>query len=234
MTSASSVSVILPVFNGQAYLGKAIESVLDQTDPPLEAIVVDDGSTDESARVARQFEPAVRYIHQANAGPAAARNRGLQETKGDFIAFLDADDFWSVDHLACHAKLFADHPDADITQGLIQCVKPDPAHTSVTEMQPHNQPWKGYLLGSLVIRHTAFERVGMFNSEIRLGEDLEWFLRAVDQGLHIVASDQVSLWYRIHAGNMTRDLSPDDLGILNIIKWRLDRRRMADGATPRI
>src|SRR5436305_1029668 len=88
------ISVIIPVYNGERYLGEAIESVLAQSYHWLEIILVDDGSTDGSATVAKQFSPAVQVVRQPNLGAGAARNRGIALAQGEFLAFLDADDLW--------------------------------------------------------------------------------------------------------------------------------------------
>lgn len=89
-----AVSVVIPCFNGAPFLGEALESVLNQTHPALEVIVVDDGSKDESAAIAESFGPPVRVIQQSNQGESVARNRGIDEAKGEWIAFLDADNLW--------------------------------------------------------------------------------------------------------------------------------------------
>ena len=113
------VSVIIPVRNGEAYLGAAIESVLAQTIPPLETIVVDDSSTDGSARVARSFGERVRYTSQPRGGSAAARNRGIQLARGNFFGFLDADDVWLPEKLAIQTAAFAADPELDLAFGLV-------------------------------------------------------------------------------------------------------------------
>tara|TARA_R110002049_G_scaffold2750_10_gene22455 strand:+ start:102905 stop:103891 length:987 start_codon:yes stop_codon:yes gene_type:complete len=91
---SASVSVVIPCFNASRFLSETIQSALDQTHSPLEVIVVDDGSTDNSATIADSFGPSVRVIRQSNQGESVARNRGIDEARGDWIAFLDADDLW--------------------------------------------------------------------------------------------------------------------------------------------
>ena len=93
------ISCIVPVYNGERYLGEAIDSILAQTYGPLEIIVVDDGSTDGTAEVVATYGDQVRYLWQPNAGQAAARNHGLSVTQGEFISFLDADDLWHPEKL---------------------------------------------------------------------------------------------------------------------------------------
>ena len=94
MTQNLSISVIIPAYNVESYLAEAIDSALLQTVPPAEIIVVDDGSTDGTQRVAERFENKIRYFRQPNAGPGRARNRGLAEARSDWVAFLDGDDIW--------------------------------------------------------------------------------------------------------------------------------------------
>jgi glycosyltransferase involved in cell wall biosynthesis len=104
-----SVSVVIPALNAGRFLAETIRSALNQSLPPLEIIVVDDGSTDRTAEVADGFGPPVRCIHQENAGPAAARNRGVHEARGEFVAFLDGDDLWYPYHLGDAARILTAH-----------------------------------------------------------------------------------------------------------------------------
>jgi len=99
------ISVVIPAYNAGRYIGRAIDSVLAQTRPPDEIIVVDDGSTDDTAAVVRGYGDKVRFIRQENAGASVARNTGIEAATGDWIAFLDADDEWLAEHLRLHAGL---------------------------------------------------------------------------------------------------------------------------------
>jgi glycosyltransferase involved in cell wall biosynthesis len=102
-TTPNTITAIIPVHNGERHLAEAIQSVLAQTLPPGEIIVVDDGSTDASAAIAQSFGAPVRVLAQPNLGPAAARNLGLAHATGDLLAFLDADDLWTPNKLARQA-----------------------------------------------------------------------------------------------------------------------------------
>ena len=100
MNAGLAVSVVIPCFNAERYIGEAIESVLSQTVPGDEILIVDDGSSDDSAKVIAQVASHVRYFRQDNQGISAARNNGLARATGACIAFLDADDLWTPDSLA--------------------------------------------------------------------------------------------------------------------------------------
>src|SRR3989442_14959767 len=112
-----SVSVVIPVYNGERYLVDAIQSVLDQTYQNFEVIVVDDGSTDGSAAVAKRFGEAIRFVHQANGGVCKARNTGIAAARGGYLAFLDQDDLWLPDKLAVQVAYLDSHPEV----GAVYC-----------------------------------------------------------------------------------------------------------------
>lgn len=107
-----TISVIIPAYNSGATIARSIESILRQSRPADEIIAVDDGSTDDTREVIKNF-PEVKYMHQDNQGPAAARNNGVKTAKGEYIAFLDSDDYWLADHLKNLASVLENRPDID-------------------------------------------------------------------------------------------------------------------------
>ena len=111
MSTTPTVSVVIPSYNRAGWLPAAVGSVLAQTHPATEILIVDDGSTDNSAEVCAAFPAPVRYIRQQNAGVSAARNRGMREATGEFIALLDSDDLWVPEKLAVQLALHAERPD---------------------------------------------------------------------------------------------------------------------------
>jgi glycosyltransferase involved in cell wall biosynthesis len=117
MNQLPLVSVVLPVFNGERYLGQTIESVLAQTYTHVEVLVIDDGSQDETPRVARRYGERVRYIRQPHGGASKARNHGLRLSQGTYIAMQDADDLWDKDKLAVQVEFLEGHPGI----GLVHC-----------------------------------------------------------------------------------------------------------------
>ena len=108
MTAASEVSAVIPVHNGAAYVAEAVQSILSQTRPPIECVVVDDGSTDETAEVVRRFGNEVAYVRQDRAGVSSARNRGAALARGALVAFLDHDDVWLPTKLERQVEALAD------------------------------------------------------------------------------------------------------------------------------
>ena len=217
------VSVVIPVFNGERFLREAVQSVLDQQYSPLEIIVVDDGSTDNTASVARSLPESVRYLHQTNQGPAAARNRGIEQAQGSLIAFADADDLWPRAKLELQLPYLINDAKIDIVLGRIQQVL-------LSEAQEFGETAFSVNLGSAVIRKSVFERVGLFDETMRYSEDVDWFMRARESGAAIVTIDAVTLFYRQHEQNMTRGKSTSELNVLKALKKSLDRRRERTGA----
>jgi glycosyltransferase involved in cell wall biosynthesis len=218
------VSVIIPVFNGERFLREAVESVLAQKYSPVEIIIVDDGSTDGTATVARSFPETVRYLHQTNHGPAAARNRGIEQAQGDLIAFADTDDLWPSHKLELQLPYLIRDSKIDIVLGRIQQVL-----LSETQAKEIGDPAFSVNLGSAVIRKSCFERVGLFDETMRYSEDVDWFMRAREGAAAIMTIDAVTLFYRQHEQNMTRGKSTSELNVLKALKKSLDRRREQTG-----
>jgi glycosyltransferase involved in cell wall biosynthesis len=225
--NGASISVIVPVYNGALFLREAIDSAQRQTLQPSEILVVDDGSTDNSAAVARESGRNVRCLLQDHAGPAAARNLGLRSARGEFIAFLDADDLWPADKLADQLNALAGDPSAGMVFGRIQCLKQSSAEAERPAYSAFGQTWSWCLLGAALVRRTVFDRTGLFDPSLRYGEDLDWFLRAVERGARVTQIEQTCLFYRIHGANMTRGVPHTGFGLTRILKHHLDRKRAA-------
>ena len=223
------VSVVIPVFNGERFLREVVQSVLDQKYSPVEIIVVDDGSTDGTAAVARSLGETVRYLRQTNQGPAAARNRGIERAQGSLIAFADADDLWPSEKLELQLPYLINDMAIEIVMGRIQQVRLSKTVNGQTQAEEFAEPAFSVNLGSAVIRKSVFERVGLFDETMRYSEDVDWFMRAREAGAAIVAIDAVTLLYRQHEENMTRGKSTTELNVLKALKRSLDRRRQHTG-----
>jgi hypothetical protein len=221
------VSVIIPVYNGANFLHEAIANVLAQNYPALEIIVVDDGSTDDIEAAVRQLPVDVRLFRQDNVGAAAARNRGIKDTSGEFIAFLDVDDLWSEGNLPMLASILVEAPELDLAHGRAQLMVRN-AETGIYEYVGNPNESFPYYIGAGLYRRRAFERVGLFDTELHFAEDTDWFNRAAEQNLAIERLDMVTLHVRRHGANMTAGKSLLELNALRVFKKALDRRRAAE------
>ena len=179
------VSCVVPVHNGERYLGEALDSIAAQTHRPIEIIVVDDGSTDGSAAVAGRHPAAVRLHAQPNAGPAAARNRGLRDARGEYLAFLDADDLWHPEKLECQMARFRIRPEMGSCVTHAQNFWVPELREEEARFLEHrlSQPIPGYVTGTLLARRAVFESVGLFDPLLSHGDSTEWFLRTNAMGI---------------------------------------------------
>lgn len=182
------ISIVIPLYNKASSIRDTLNSVLAQTYSDFEIIIVDDGSTDESCHVVESFNDSrILLVHQTNAGVAAARNRGIEEAKGEYIAFLDADDKWKPDYLAKQASLAEKYPFCDVfatnyefCDGEGKITKPiirrlpfkdeDGELTNYFEVASHSHPPICSI--SIMVRKSAITEIGGFPVGIRSGEDL--------------------------------------------------------------
>jgi len=222
------ISAIIPCYNGERYLAAAIESVVQQTYRAVEVIVVDDGSTDRTEEVARRFEGAIRYDRHPHAGSGSARNRGVALASGDFLAFLDADDLWIEDKLARQMAALQADPALEIICGHAeQFVSPELPDEVKARLRPEEHPMPSQLPGALLLRRTVFERVGGYSSRFVTATEMDWFMRATEQGVKTLMLPAVVLKRRVHTTNhglIRRDARQD---YVRVLKAALDRRRGA-------
>ena len=197
----ASISVIVPAYQAEQHLAAALSSILGQEEP-CEIVVVDDGSTDRTSDVARTFGDQVRLLRQSNAGPSRARNSAIEQTTGDLLMFLDADDLWPRCTLAHRLDLLRRHPEVDVVAGSFTCfTEPIEDVGPVTSYQP--EAWWTFLLSASVIRRSAFESVGSFDETLPVQEDTDWYLRARRVGLDILRDTASTTLYRQRAGSLT-------------------------------
>ena len=220
------VSVIIPVYNGECYLAEAIESILAQTLPPDEIIIVDDGSTDETPRIARCFVYPVRYHAQSHSGAGAARNRGVSLAQGDWLAFLDADDLWLPDKLARQMALCKSEPGLEMVFGGVeQFISPDLDETRRSSLHIQSHMINGFHIGTMLIGRGAFERVGHFSTAFRVGEFIDWFARAKEMGLKSGMVPNIIMRRRIHGNNLMQREDNISGEYARILKATINRRR---------
>jgi glycosyltransferase involved in cell wall biosynthesis len=209
------VSVIIPTYNCAPFLADAVKSVLGQTYPRLEIVVVDDGSTDGTEHVLRPWSDCLRFLRQTRLGPSVARNRAILDTRGEYIAFLDADDVWWPAKLARQVDYLGRHPDA----ALVYTDYHRDAQASLTDqgqLRHYRHKASGLVFyhllrenfihtSTVMVRREALARVGLFDPGLRGAEDLDLWLRLACQ-TEFGGLDEVLVSVRQHTGNTTKTL----------------------------
>ncbi len=205
------ISVVIPTYNYADFITEAIESVLAQTFPIFEIIVVDDGSSDNTEEVIKQFGDKVRYIKQTNSGVCAARNNGVKNAGGDFIAFLDADDAWLPEKIERQIAKF----DEDDQVGLVHCRMREFDSETGETVRLHLEGEEGWVAdelllfekpvvigcgGSIVVSRQAFETVGGFDTNLKVGEDWDFCYR-VARKFKVGFIREILVAYRNHGSN---------------------------------
>jgi glycosyltransferase involved in cell wall biosynthesis len=228
MTADERVSCIIPVFNGARYLAESIHSALSQSRSIDEVIVVDDGSTDNTFSVVAEFGGAVRYVRQDNAGPAAARNRGVGLTNAEFITFLDADDLWHPEKTAVQLAAFADDPELLVCVAHVEnFASPDvPAERQLPTFEARAKPVAGYVTPCLMARRAAFDTIGLFDATLMHADSQHWFREARRLGVKERLLSAVLLQRRLHETNRSRTHAAESrLEFLRALKAGLDATR---------
>jgi len=224
------ISVVVPCFNCQAYVGEALDSILCQTRKADEINVIDDGSTDASAAEIARFSAHVRHVRQNNQGIAAARNRGVTMSNRALIAFLDADDLWPADSLAARMDLMTRDSTLAAAFGHVeQFISPEIDATVQAQFQvpPAAQP--GRLIGAMLIRRSVFGRVGLFDTSLKVGETLEWTARLDESHGKTAMVDGVVLRRRIHGANTVATEKRLHSDYLRVLRAAIARRRSIAG-----
>lgn len=208
MSATPSVTAVIPTYNYGRFLGEAIESVLRQTYPALELIVVDDGSTDNTPDVAGSYGNRIRYIRTANQGVSAARNAAIALAKGDLIALLDADDRWQPRKLERQVAIFGN----DVAVGMVHSgsrIFDGETNATLCEIIPeaavdfHEMlAWCGISLPSTVVPRKVFEEVGGFDCRYSGAADWEMWIRIAAK-YKVVGCQEVLVDYRMHGNNMS-------------------------------
>lgn len=227
------VSVVIPVYNGERFLKESLESVFAQTFQDYEIVCVDDGSTDGSLALLQQYGSRVRVISQANAGQSAARNAGVRQATGAFVAFLDQDDLWYPAKLAQQVAVLNAEPDVVVVHCNYNRMDGDGralvTGAALAELASALASPLGRLIGealvfpsAMMVRRDVFQRVGGFDSELQGFEDFDLIARLKQQGRFVLLHES-GMAYRLHAGGFTR---AGGIGIIRSRERFLIRMRM--------
>jgi glycosyltransferase involved in cell wall biosynthesis len=212
-----SISVIIPAYNATRFIRETVESVLQQTLPPDEVLVIDDGSTDDTASIAESFGPPVRVIRRHNVKLAATRNFGVQEARSEWVAFLDADDLWQSNKLERQMEELSRHPEADLCYTgrvlLLQelettrlgKVVPVPPADEIRQALYRNTT---FLPSSVMVRRSAFLAIGGHDTKFKSVEDWDTWLRLLHAGTKFAACPEPLMLYRIHSNSTSHNAIP--------------------------
>lgn len=221
--SRSRTTVIIPMFNGEAYVAAAVASVLSQLNEYDEILVVDDCSTDGSRAVLQPYWPRITVLPGPGNGPSAARNVGLAVATGDYIAFLDHDDEWPCDRHRTLSAALRSNISADAAVGRVRLrIEPSGDGSRFARLDGAHE---ASMLWSCLYRRQLIERVGFFNERLRFGEDVEYYWRLVRAGMRPVFCDVDGLIYRRHGSNATNAAPDRMIVVTDILAEHLARRR---------
>ncbi|HNQ02026.1 MAG TPA: glycosyltransferase family A protein [Syntrophales bacterium] len=228
----SLVTVIIPVYNGRQYLPEAVESALGQTYRPVEVIVIDDGSTDNSLEVASRYG-SVQVYRQDHGGLGAARNAAMARATGRFLSFLDADDVWLPGKLDLQIRALEADPSVDMVFGYVEeFISPELDDGARRALRCQEGPLPGVIAGTMVVRRSSCDRVGPFETGWQVGEFVDWYARARERGLRSLVLPEVVMRRRLHKSNMGVRLRDSRADYARILKAALDRRRKAGKVEP--
>jgi len=216
-----SVAVAIPAYNAERFIGEALESVLTQTYPVDDIVVVDDGSDDATADAAAGVDRRVRVLRQPNSGIGITRSRAVAATRGELVVPLDSDDLLPPGSIECRVRALQADPELELVFGHVRhfAAQVDDLPAALEPAQPAHGP------SGMLVRRKAYERVGPFASGLHVAEALDWLLRARECGLReLTLPDQV-LWRRVHAGNNSIVNRASINEFTHALKASLDRRR---------
>lgn len=229
------VSVIVATYNMGQYLRQAVESILTQSHANVEVIIVDDGSTDGTPAVTDQLvaDPRVRVHRQANAGQAAAKNKGIELSGGNFVAFLDADDVWIEDKLRQQLPLFDDRPQVGVVYSDYDCMDGEGKRLSKAPTFMHRGKISGRLLienfvsfPTAVVRRECIEKCGVFDLTYGMGIDYDLWLR-ISAHYEFDFVPAATVRYRIWSGQMSKNYRKRYDSAIRIMRRFLDENPSA-------
>lgn len=225
---SATISVIIPLFNGERFIAEALASVLSQTFRPLEVLVVDDGSIDNGAQIARAVA-GVKVLQKTHTGLAATLNYGVYHAKGDLLAFLDADDRWVADKLAWQVAALVEDPALAMVFGHCRQFTQVQENDEWREIFMSRQP--GVHKSGMLIRRHTWETIGEFTEDDGKHDFLDWYARSVELGIKSRVLEPVLFERRVHDQNMGRRIAEHvRTRYLQTLRHSLLRRRQGTEA----
>lgn len=222
--SRPAISAIVPVHNGATYIADALQSIRAQTCPVAELIVVDDGSTDDTAAIVRRVEPEAVLIRQPRGGPSISKNAGAAQASFNWLAFLDHDDLWPAQRNEVLLNGLHRQPNAGFAYGRL-CFS-EMADGAIDErLKKIDNTAIPFLLPSALIRRDIWQSIGGLNPSRNRSEDVDFYLRLRDAGVPIACVEATTLIYRLHGGNLSRAAALNNAAMLEVMHDAIRRRR---------
>jgi glycosyltransferase involved in cell wall biosynthesis len=218
------ISVIMPVLNGEQFIHPAILSVLNQSFKNFELIIIDDGSTDNTAEIVKSysFDERVKYFYQDNTGLSGARNTGISLSQGDYVAFIDCDDIWYPKKIELQLKSMKKNPKAGLSFGWISYIDERDRFIGYKEYRIYNNFYENLILGNYVdngsvplIKRECFDKIGYFDPTIA-GEDWDMWIRIAREYEFVCVNDYL-VKYRIYSFSMSKNYKKMIEGLLTIL-----------------
>ncbi|CAH0997924.1 Undecaprenyl-phosphate 4-deoxy-4-formamido-L-arabinose transferase [Emticicia aquatica] len=224
--SKLNISVIIPVYNAELYIKECIDSVLNQTLPPQEIIVINDGSSDNSFSILQSYGHKINLFNQENKGLAATLNAGIKYAKNEWITFLDADDYWHPQNLAWKNEFYQANPDTLICFAwLKQFISPEQSDEVKAGIFCPTEAEKGWVKPTMIVHRSIFEKVCYFNESLRLGDFIEWFSKVQEHGIKYDIINKVVLYRRLHRKSLSNDVR-SQTDFVKLLKAKIDRQRL--------
>lgn len=224
------VGVVMPAYNGERYIGRALRSLLREREVALHIVVVDDGSTDRTRGIVRALaleHPEIRLIENEHGGVSKARNTGLAALPEEvsLVTFLDCDDLNPEGRIAHQCAVLASRPEADCVVGRMMVFEEEDEERLAPREGSRTVAVHNVQLGAGLFRRGLLGRVGGLAEDMRYGEDLDFMLRVLESGAEVIRDDRVGVYYRRHIANVTNDSLRSRAGFMDAIRRSLVRRR---------
>lgn len=215
------LSIIIPAYNAEKFIGATIESLFRQDYSPMEIIVVNDGSTDNTLSALEKFGDKITVITQENKRQSGARNNGLRHAKGELVGMIDADDVWPDNHASLLAPYLSNDSEYGMVRGMTQFFREVNGVVENIDEPTFFEP----VTGACLYKMSAIKKVGFFDETMLYGEDMDWELRRQECGIKEKKVKELALFYRRHENNETNSSESIKIGQMSAIKRKLERAR---------
>ena len=215
------LSIIVPVYNSELFIEETLNKIYHQNYPTFELIIIDDGSTDNTAEIIKKNFPEAIYYFQENEGHASAKNKGLKFCNGEFIIFLDSDDYWEENSLHILSDFLIKNPDILIVEGKIR-----EFITQNDAVQFISEAYYMSSFGTCMFRKEVFDIVGFFDERLICATDIDWFIRAWENNIEKSRVDHNILNYRKHTNSLTAiNIDKQQYYVLLMYKFKMEREK---------